>query len=396
MDVGRSPSGRMNDLWVFNCETNAWTCLEPNNARGGPLVRSGCVLVHDGANHLYVGFGYDTLPNAHNDMYRYDLYERKWTHLEPAGTLRPPPRINFRGWFYGDAVWIFGGSPDGSACFGDLWKYDVITNMWSQPATIGESPAPCQWSAIELWKGSKVIFFGGHFASGLPARVFHMFDCETLEWKSLLTDEDPVIEDPRNKRVKKAPRKEEDAAGEDADVAAGGDGGAAVAEVEGGLEEDEEEEEEGMDEVYTTWDHLMCSSPASAIMDDSLILWGGWDGRMHRCTMWSVDLKTGIWHLVRPDDPRQSSAQDQLKVRPQPKGSATAIVWKSSLFLFGGWNGWTQTNNMHAVSFEFPSLQRLCLEVISKHRDTLGTTLVDLSLFDACLQNPFSHESHCT
>lgn len=81
-------------------------------------------MVHDGSHSLYVGFGYDRDPVPHNDLYRYDLYERTWcvrhrvafvgccspvfacrTLLQPRNGVKPPARINFRGWFYGDCVW---------------------------------------------------------------------------------------------------------------------------------------------------------------------------------------------------------------------------------------------------------------------------------------------------
>ncbi len=39
------------------------------------------------------------------------------------------------------------------------------------------------------------------------------------------------------------------------------------------------------------------------------------------------------------------------------------------MYLFGGWNGWQQTNDLHAVSFAFPSLQRFCLQYIAAHSD---------------------------
>lgn len=95
---GRTPDGRLNDLWAFNCDTRQWRCLETNDAPQGPDVRSGCLLVHDGSHSLYLGFGYDREPVAHNALYRYDLYDRTWTLLRPNGPA-PPPRINFRGWF---------------------------------------------------------------------------------------------------------------------------------------------------------------------------------------------------------------------------------------------------------------------------------------------------------
>ncbi len=130
---GRSPEGRLNDLWQLDCETRTWTCLCENDAPGNPMVRSGSLLVHDERNCLYVGFGYDKFPVAHSEMYRFDLSTRVWSEaLVPAGGISPPPRINFRSWFYDDCVWIFGGSPDGTVCYGDLWKFNTVINVWTQ------------------------------------------------------------------------------------------------------------------------------------------------------------------------------------------------------------------------------------------------------------------------
>jgi hypothetical protein len=95
--------------------------LKEDDCPDGPVIRSGSLLVHDGDHTLYAGFGYDRLPIAHNEMYSFDLHTREWSGpLIPATNVLPPPRINFRGWFWGDCVWLFGGSPDSQACLGDL------------------------------------------------------------------------------------------------------------------------------------------------------------------------------------------------------------------------------------------------------------------------------------
>lgn len=41
-----------------------------------------------------------------------------------------------------------------------------------------------------------------------------------------------------------------------------------------------------------------------------------------------------------------------------------------------------QTNSLHAVSFAFPTLQRLCLELIARHPSLLPAGM-DLSRFEA-------------
>ena len=326
---GRSPEGRLNDLWELDCETCAWTCLKPSDAPGNPTIRSGSVLVHDGDHTLYVGFGYGVLPVAHNLMYRFDLYSREWSGPLTAATgggIMPAPRINFRGWYYGDCVWIFGGSPDSALCLGDLWKFDTRTFVWKQVVGKGDAPPPCQWCVCEVWKGPLVVFFGGHDSSNTPCNVFHLFNCETLEWTNMMAESpEPIF----NKVL--------------------------YSEEQLSLHPEYEQNQP------PTWKSLLCSSPGSVMFQDSLILWGGWDGKEHRSTMWSVNLKTREWTRVQPKTTVSLSV-------PSAKCSLSVVMSQDSvLYLFGGWNGWQQMNDLHAVSFSFPSLQRLCAEFISKH-----------------------------
>ncbi len=224
-------------------------------------------------------------------------------------------------------MWLFGGSPDSQGCFGDLWRFNVVTRVWSEPRTFGDAPPACQWCTCELWKGPLVVLFGGHNVDGSPARTFHLFNCETLTWTNLMTNcPEPKV----------ALKEEKSAQSTFVD----------------------EEEDQGP----PTWNSLLCSSPASAIFGDKLILWGGWDGAEHRTDMWCVDLNTLEWNRIRPKTNFSSSV-------PSAKCSVSCVIDSSScLYLFGGWNGWQQTNDLHAVSFAIPSLQDICLEFLRNNK----------------------------
>ncbi len=125
----------------------------------------------------------------------------------------------------------------------------------------GDAPPACQWCTCEVWKGPLVVFFGGHLADGAPAETFHVLDMESLVWRNLMKQGDPVYRKPTRKEV--AAMEEEDEA--------------------------------------PTWSSLLCSSPASVIFgENALILWGGWDGKEHRTDMWAVDLETLEWNRIRP------------------------------------------------------------------------------------------------
>ncbi len=160
-------------------------------------------------------------------------------------------------------------------------------------------------------------------ADGSPSETFHVLDMEKLSWSNLMQQSEPLY---RQLKRRELPSMEED-------------------------------------EEPPTWPSLLCSSPASVMYGENvLILWGGWDGKEHRTDMWAVDLSTLEWNRIRPRTANSLS-------EPSAKCSASAVIHNGTVYLFGGWNGWQQTNDLHAVSFAFPTLQRYCLQYIAANSD---------------------------
>ena len=331
---GRIQTGRINDLWMFDPSLRRWTCLSENDHPKAPRVRSGCFLVHDGTNSLYVGFGYTTDPVSRSDVYRFDLHTREWHEISPAQGPIPPSRINFRAWHWNDHIYIFGGSSDGQMCLGDLWRLNLTTRMWNAVAASGPAPPPCQWSSIMPWTDDVVVVFGGQLQEGTSAIVFHLFDCSRNAWTSLIENEGPEVTNATE-------------------------------------EEDEDEEDVGQ----VQWADVMVSSAGVAMWDERyLFIFGGWNGADHRSTLWCVDLETHTWTKVAG-----------RYACPVNRASASLIIHDDRLFVFSGWNGWNQVQDFYSIGFKFPTLQRLCLEIISKTAPLLlegDNSPIDLSLLN--------------
>ncbi|CAG8774850.1 42667_t:CDS:2, partial [Gigaspora margarita] len=112
---------RINDLWIFNTLTLAWSL---SNTKNTPLHRNGyCAVTLPDGNILYIG-GYSSA-NSLMPMDNLPLYNTKsdtWTNMVISGTI-PPARMFF------SAVLIFSGLND--ANLGDLWILDIIMSQWS-------------------------------------------------------------------------------------------------------------------------------------------------------------------------------------------------------------------------------------------------------------------------
>jgi hypothetical protein len=109
------------------------------------------------------------------------------------------------------------------------------------------------------------------------------------------------------------------------------------------------------------WEFILRSSPGSTIVQDNIfVIWGGWNGEEHKGDMWTCNLTTLEWTQQKP------SVYDGHNP-PESKCSISAICHNDVIYMFGGWNGWLQTNDFYAISLKFPSLKDLSIDVIRKH-----------------------------
>lgn len=78
------------------------------------------------------------------------------------------------------SVVLFGGR-DGSQNFGDLWIYDIATEDWSDPVTVGVPPSPRHGHTMVAMDGGRIMILGGCAVSpeeetGIPLNISELDD----------------------------------------------------------------------------------------------------------------------------------------------------------------------------------------------------------------------------
>ena len=181
-DSVSSNRGHLNDLWRYNIDNETWTWVNGDNIKNQPGVY-GTKGLADPANvpgvfygamswtdqngnlWLFGGFGYDNDGNDGllNALWRYDIDNETWTWVSGSDTYYqtgiygtkgiaapanvPGARNYSVSWTdqNGD-LWLFGGigfgSIFGSGYLNDLWRYDIITGMWTWMSGDKETDAP--------------------------------------------------------------------------------------------------------------------------------------------------------------------------------------------------------------------------------------------------------------
>jgi Kelch motif/Galactose oxidase, central domain len=226
---GYGINGFLNDLWVFDSNTNNWTWLKGANTynQSGSYGTQGtasstntpgarfqsATWVYNNKLYLMGGSG-----NAgyFNDLWEYDPSTNNWTWLKGSsttyqlgiyGTLGVASSSNVPGarrasssWVYSNKLYLFGGSAyNGSATLyhNDLWEYDPESNNWrwikgsnstgqfGVYGTIGVSASTNTPGAREqtfTWiNGDKVYIFGGRgFSSSSQASLADLWEYNSI------------------------------------------------------------------------------------------------------------------------------------------------------------------------------------------------------------------------
>jgi len=167
-------SGRyqvLDDLWRFDIEARTWAQLEPEGDR--PSGRYNTTLVHDPSrNALWLFAGNESTSGASplglGDLWRYDIATNTWTQVQVQG--EPEKRIWHAALFdvARDRMVVFGGADesaffDDARYFSDLWAYAPEAGTWSElPAGI-RGPAGRFWGAITHdTTDDRYLLFAGH------------------------------------------------------------------------------------------------------------------------------------------------------------------------------------------------------------------------------------------
>eukprot|EP00917_Polyrhabdina_sp_WS-2016_P010878 GHVP01023857.1.p1 GENE.GHVP01023857.1~~GHVP01023857.1.p1 ORF type:complete len:276 (-),score=35.18 GHVP01023857.1:87-914(-) len=135
------------DVWSF--DGSRWAQLDVGTSLSNIDVDCGLTSAHPsvgrtnhgaaGWNNKLLIFGGCTKNKWLNDLWSFDLYEKKWSKIIPrskfvefnVGTTPPCPRDLHVTFLFENKMWVHGGWSRGKV-LGDLWSFDLINQHWQR------------------------------------------------------------------------------------------------------------------------------------------------------------------------------------------------------------------------------------------------------------------------
>merc|ERR1719506_1972107 len=293
-----------------------------------PRHRSLHVLVLVG-DALYIFGGYDG-QNRVADFHKFDFNTGTWTLL-PNQTVKPSARDRHVAVAHSNCIYVFGGY-DGSNRINDLWQYDTDMERWAIVEGSGQAPTPRHSHSGVEHSRSLYIFAGydGNYRSDL-----HEFHLGRQKWSLV----------PAKGHGPKARYRTSAVVHHNRMLVFGGHDGA-----------------KHLNDFYElNFDTLNWSavepSPMSKVLPptprdshiavihgESMFLFGGSIGTA-RNDLYEFRLDTCTWNEFRPD------ARGGART-PCPRFCHTGCVYKSSLYVFGGYDGQNRLNDFRRFKLD--------------------------------------------
>jgi len=178
------------DTWIFNCTTDEWTEVTPDNS---PAPRSSSNMVYDSTNNVVILFGgYAEGGGTLDDTWSYSVTENVWTEM--SSTVHPCSRYGHCMIYDSNndrTVLFSGNSIDGMNA--DQWEYNYTANVWTE---LFQSPTPLgrKWGTMvydpDMNRG---ILFGGDCNDPEFVNDTWAFDCSTSEWEDQEPGHSPAV-----------------------------------------------------------------------------------------------------------------------------------------------------------------------------------------------------------
>jgi len=183
---GYSGGGAYSDMWKYSITTNEWTWVNGPNTTGGagnwgtkgvaspaniPCGRMVYCKWKDNTGNFWF-FGGDDGNSSYNDMWMYNPATNEFTWMSGTNNPNDPgssgalctSSANYcpSSRFENRAFWtrgcnnqnfeLYGGAfdPSGQTCYGDLWDYNVTTNVWTLMNGTTGSQIPAVYGAITV------------------------------------------------------------------------------------------------------------------------------------------------------------------------------------------------------------------------------------------------------
>lgn len=204
------------DLWAYDVDANAWTELQPVNQGPSPRSRPSAWIVDD---RLFVFGGVTSFFQVLNDLWVYDLASNAWTELIPSGaTGSPPPRHEAMNGTRakGGRLVLYGGEAINEqfefSVLGDTWEYSLSSGAWTDvtPAPQDNIDPPRNFATAVLLDRS-LYLHGGDTPGGEdcgavfpqnPTEELWRFDLRDRVWEQQFPGGDPLARLKRTNSVR--------------------------------------------------------------------------------------------------------------------------------------------------------------------------------------------------
>ncbi|CAD7939083.1 unnamed protein product [Amoebophrya sp. A120] len=286
---------------------------------------------------LWIFGGYDG-SNRVNDLHKFDFKRQKWSTIQTGSS--PSVRDRHVVVAYKDSLYIFGGY-DGNNRVNDFWEFDTVQSEWRQVLGEGAPPSARHSHAGVEHHGSTYIFAG---YDGNYKNDFHEFNFANRRWSPVNVRGHPP----------KARYRTSAATYKNKMVVIGGHDG--QKHLNDFYQFDFETEVWALVEVSNGFAPSPRDSHSASVYGDCLYLFGGSTGAA-RNDLYEFRFETNTWREIKPltaDSPQQSdgregsSSSKSQSCTPCPRFCHTGVVYNSTLYIFGGYDGQNRLNDFKA------------------------------------------------
>eukprot|EP00929_Paragymnodinium_shiwhaense_P010216 TRINITY_DN114758_c0_g1_i1.p1 TRINITY_DN114758_c0_g1~~TRINITY_DN114758_c0_g1_i1.p1 ORF type:complete len:515 (-),score=108.81 TRINITY_DN114758_c0_g1_i1:25-1569(-) len=281
---------------------------------------------------------------------------RRWREVELNSPVKPAERSGASSVIYQDTLYVFGGYGGGGR-LDDICRFDFPSRCWHRVEVQGSVPVGRENNGAVV-HGNKMYLFGGY--SGFTwLNDFLSFSFDTSTWQAVPLGHEGAVPSARFGYVS--------AVHEDSMFVFGGyDGSAWLNDMF------------NFDFRRSMWCNTLVqgfipsgrSCPSWATHHGTMYLFGGYDG-VHRMN---------DFHQFRMGSRTWSSVQSAGQV-PSPRYFHCTVPYTNSLFLFGGYSGHERLNDLYEFRFDCHTWFSLCAEDPPSGRSSLVAQVLNNSMY---------------
>ncbi|EFA83421.1 hypothetical protein PPL_03567 [Heterostelium album PN500] len=217
-----------------------------------------------------------TFSETYND---FEMWKGKFFHLNPNKsiekplltlTIKPSGRLCPSAASYNNSIYIYGGDNGYKdqvmnligEVKSDVWQYNIDTNLWNNLEIVGNAPKLTEHSAV-VWRDNMILFGGSTGSVPQYSNSVYSFNFNT----KIITHH------------------------------------------------------------TTTGNGPTARSAHSAICyEDSMYIFGGWDGYESNNDIYKLDLKTNVWSQIKSEN------------APSKRRAHSSVIYKNNIYIFGGFD----------------------------------------------------------